>query len=622
MLNVSDEFKAAVLADTRQFVPRVRIWIADNRTRGYRLKVTPSVSDFESCFPDDRLFNGKTAAVEKWALARDDCYPADDLYPIEQGWEGGWLGDCLSDSDGYLDPALEITLEFESAEMVNSLELYGDEWLGYPVDFTWYRWNAETSAWVEILDVTGNDSAVWSYTVSAYWMSTKFKVVIQRISRANDHPALIEVQVALYDDISDDVISFEVIRERYYREQGTLPIGNSAAAELLLVLQNVGAKYDRFSPSNIYYNNMLPNQQIQVELGLVLDSGVEYCPIGTFYTVSWEMGFQEPTVRIRALDKSRQLLRTYYYSLVLQGYTIGELVEELAQAAGLGADKISIGDTEWAIPYAWFGEASVWEELRELAIGEGGFVYFDEAGTLIFENRDYLVEHSTTSVATLTDENCIVDILDSVDESRLCTVVRVEIPQLIEGTEETIWQLQEPITVAPGGKEIEVEFDNVAMDIQAPVITSGGEHISIIDYNYTALGGTIQLWNSGTSDETVDTMYITGTPLEETGQLVCQVRSAMANSFGEITKVIHNRYIQSYAQAYEMANDLIASYSDPGNELVVRMPGRGLPHLQLGDKVAVWFERPIIDGDYWVVRHLLRYDGSLDSELTLLRVPD
>lgn len=619
MLSVSADFKTAAVAAARQVAKRVKIWLVDNNSQAGTITVTADELD-ATLFPKAALINGRTTAAKKWALARDDCFPADDLYPIDTGYEGGWFDDTLSDANGDLAVPLEIVLQYGVALGGPHLEWWGDAWLGYPVDFEWFYWNSVTSAWVSVASVTGNTATSYSMsgsTITQTW--SKFKLKITKISRANSHANLIEVQVSQMADISSYIKSLEILKERYYNKQGTIPVGNAAASELVMVLNNLGLLFDPRGSGGTFAGNILPNRKVTVELGFVLPGGTtEYCAAGVYYTKSWTTDWGGMTT-VRAYDGTKKLLRKKYAGAVQEGKTVGELVETVCQASGLSPDQYLIDATTQVIPYAVFESKTVWEHLRKLAEAEGGFIYFDESGILRFENRAHLAGHAAETLQI--DWTNSLNLKDASDEERIRNVVRAVSKRLKESASATIWNLQETLTV-PGSSRltIEVRFQYPAVDVAAPVITAGGAHVTVDSYSYTTKGGTVTLANSDAAAETVTGMTIDGKSLVSDGEIVAEAtNTALVAAYGEVAYEIQNDFIQSLEQAQDLVDDLLASYSNPCSEIEVEMPTRGQPHLQLGDKLTVLRVRPAIFANFYVVRSRLRYDGALDGTLTLLQ---
>jgi len=497
MLSVSADFEAAAVAATRRVQSRVKIWLVDNNSQAGALTVTADELD-ATLFAKENLIDGRITATKKWALARDDCFPADDLYPIDTGYEGGWFDDTLSDANGDLAVPLEIVLEYGVALGGPCLEWWGDSWLGYPVDFEWFYWNSTTSAWVSVDSVTGNTATSYSMDGSAIdkpW--SKFKLVVSKISRASSYANLVEAQVSQMADLTTYVKSLEILKERYYNKQGTIPVGNAAASELVMVLNDLGGLLEPHGGAYIFQGHILPNRKITVELGFVLPDGTtEYCASGVYYTKSWTTDWSGMTT-VRAYDGTKKLLRKRYAGAVQEGKTVGELVEIVCQASGMSPDQYLIDATTQVIPYAVFESKTVWEHLRKLAEAEGGFIYFDESGILRFESRAHLAGHSAEALHI--DWTNTLNLKDASDEERIRNVVRVVSKRLKEEASATIWNLQETLTVPGSGSlTIEVRFQDPAVDVTAPVITAGGAHVTVDSYTPTSRAAEQLPWPTAT----------------------------------------------------------------------------------------------------------------------------
>lgn len=628
MLPVSEAFRTAAQAVVRKPLQRVTCWFADNRSLESITTITVPGELDATDFPKENLINSRTQAPKTWALARDDCYPADDLFPIDEGWEGGWFSDTVAGAGGAVAPAQEIIFEYSTDQYVQTFEVWGDDWLGYPVDFKWYYYDEPTLAYVEAASVTGNTAEYHLTTLATPVLTGKVKLEISKISRANDYPAVMEIQTTMATDLSSRVQSLTIVKERAYRREGSIPLGNVAAAELNLVLDNADGAFFVGNTASPYYGYILPNRKIKVELGFVLaDGSSEYCDAGVFYTARWKSPARSAATTVRALDGWKILKRTKWQGPVVESNSISELVTTVAAAGGLAGGDVAIDDTYTDVPYAPFDDKTLFEHLKALAIGEGGAVYFDESGVFCFEDRDHLDAHAATGV-TIDQDTSVEDATDEVDEGTLVNRVRVQSSRLAEAAQTTIWSLQETVNVPPSGSvTFDVRFQGAAVDIAAPVIVTGGADVTVDSYSYDSYGGTITLANAGAVIETVTAMTIDGKLLEEDGQIIAEAEAPLSvNDYGEQAYSLSNEYIQSLDQAQSLADDLLDAYNALGTELVVAMKARGLPHLQLGDKVHVDCTQAHISFDGWVVRSRLNFADGLHGELTVLTegipVPD
>jgi len=449
LLTVSQAFQNAAKASNRWVLVRATTWLLDNSIlSGF---VEASGDENESLFGVAKVVNGETSPARTWALARDDCYPADDVYPIDADSEGGWFGDNVSDGNGDLGSSEAVTVQYATAQKISEVRVWGNTWLGYPVDFVVEYWDTDSFEWTEVANVSGNAEIEWSYTLPSMVETTKLRLTISRISRASDLPATMEFQGGLVVDLAGYIEQFDVVKERFYEQQGSIPIGNYGAGEINLTLTNTDGRFYSRNTDGPYYGYLKPNRKIELEIGFVTASGNEYVPAGTFYVVSWRAASGSPTCRVVARDRAKRLQGLMYEAAVQQDSTISELVTLLAAAAGLGETEYSIDATTYQVPYAIFERQSIWEHLRQVTVGEAGFIYFDEDGRLVFENRDHLADETVVQ-ETLDDERFIVSVDDEVDEGRIRNYVRVTSKRRKEAASDTIWSLQETITI-PGTGE-------------------------------------------------------------------------------------------------------------------------------------------------------------------------
>ena len=447
MLSVSEAFLEAIKAPVRRWVTRVTCTFLDNSMLG--AYVTASAGQSEAIFSVDHAADGRLECQKQWAVARDDCLADGTFYPPDDGWETGWMSDELSDGSAELSPAEEIQLLYATAQRLDEVRLFFDSWLGHWVDFTLYYWDLNALAWTQIVAVAGNADLQYAYPLPAQVTTTALKAEIAKISRASDHPHCVSFQGGLVEDLSTSVLSWDRAMERHYDKEGSIPLGNLAAGELNLELDNTGNRFCPENESGPYYGYLKLNRRIEVELGLQLaDLSYEYVDVGTYYVSKWDVSSGSPVAKVMARDRAKLMQTKRLEDQVYQGYTISELVEAVCAAAGIDQADYQIDPTTYEVPYAVMADNTCWEHLRQLAIGEGGCAYLREDGKLLFENRAHLAANAVV-VGYLDDTDNIVSLDHSVDEGLIQNSIRVTSKRLAPAAETTIWNLQETINV-PG----------------------------------------------------------------------------------------------------------------------------------------------------------------------------
>jgi len=620
---VSADYLTAIKATVRDIVIRVEIGFLDNEILGSRLTV--SGDEQESLVAVERAIDGKATLTRDLAFAdpydesdpggNARVFPADDLYPCTE--EAGWWGDTLSDANGDIAGGETLTLEYDSAIDVKTFRVWSNEFLGMPVDFTIDYWDG--TAWVNVTAEVGNDEANYEVVLSSMINTAKVRLAVTKMNHPKCSAKCLEFEGGFTEDVTERVNYLEIVRER--EAEGTVPVGNVSTAELTLELDNSDGVYYRRSGS-VYAGYLTANRKIRVWAGCVLADGTEeMVELGEFFTRSWKASAGEVLAYVKAWDRSKRMKEERYStSTVVEGKRIDELVAIVAEAYGLIAADMVLDVSATTVEYAWFESKSFWSHLSDLAIGEGGSIYFDGNGKLRFENREHLAGQ-TVSVATLTDLDLIEDIEEAWEQDRLRNKVVVPVRPLTMGSETEVYNLATEITVPAGGtKSLTVYYAvRPVMEVQTPVIT-GGANVSIDSWTAYAWGGSLVLANAGGSDEAVTAITISGKPLEELGGLRAVAFDATSiEDYGTRTYTIPDagsRFIQDLSVAETMADDLLDVMGDPGAEVPVS--GRGRPELEIADRVTVEDEMLSISNDYWILRMVLKYDGGLSAEYVLL----
>ncbi len=625
MQSVSQEYLDAITATERQIVTRVEVTLVDNETLADQ--VTIGGDEAESLLGVENAVDAKVYVPRTFAFAdpydetdpqnRARVFPGDDVYPMTD--KAGWWGDTNADVNGDITGGEVLTLTYSPAVDVASVNWWADSYLGYPVDFDVDYWNG--SSWVEIASVAGYGSPQWGKTLDSTVNTTKLRITITKMSHAKSLAKLLEFQGGLSVDVTERVNYWETLKER--EQKGSLPAGNAATGQLTLELDNSDGVFYRESGS-IYAPYLVANKKIRVWCGVVLaDGSEEVLPQGEFYTRSWKASESDVVAKVTAWDRSKRMKEDdFSTSEIYEDKRIDELVETIADDFGLSEDEVEIDTTSGQVEYSWFDTKSHWAHLHDLAVGEGGAVYFNELNQLVFENRTHL-QNKTTSVAALKDLDSIVDIEEAWEQTRLRNRVLVPVRPLTALSSQEIYNLQETITVpAFGTKSLTVFYvEKPSINVQTPVIT-GGANVSIQSWTAYAWGGVLVLENSGGSEEDVTQITIDGQPLEEKGGLRAEEKDDVSISQNEQRTYIvpdsGSRFIQSLAVAETMAADLLNVLKDPGS--VREVSGRGRPELQLADRIAVEDDKLSIDGDHWITRMRTKYDGGLMCDYGILEV--
>ncbi len=623
MQGVSTDYLQAIVANERKIKSRVVISFVDNETVGS--SITPVANEHDPVpMPKELAINTVIVPVRKFALADTEqagserMFPGEDLFPAA-GESLPWVGAKLSDAAGDIGTGGEdYTIEYGTPVTIEDLAWFADDHLGNPVNFeVFYDAGA---GFISIIAVTGYTEPAWTFSPPASILNVeKLKITITKVSIPGTRAKMIEFQGGFVLDVTDRVVSWEVAREREIND-ASAPVGNASISDLTLNLDNTDRIFYKESGS-IVSDLMIANRKITIEVGPELPDGtVEFLPVGTYFTVAWN-STDDAVVTVSAWDRAKRAQEEENKgSEILIDQTISELVLLLLTDfdTGLASDAL-IDITIDEIPFSFFDPEAFWIHFKELAIGEGGQVYFNELGQFVFEARDKLTG-SPTAVTTLRDSDTLIAVSEGFDQQRLRNKVIVKGTPLIEQAQTEVLNFAEVITVPGSGtKNLTLFFSTSPVkDPQTPVIT-GHADISISSTTLYSWGVDITLSNVNVADQTITLITADGNPFERTGgvRAVANDDQSIATN-GAKTYEIESDFFQSNSYAEDLAQGLVDVLSDPGALREIQMRGR--PELQLGDPVNIEYERGGIDADFWIIRYSLSYDGALMQNITVLEV--
>lgn len=405
MQSVSAAFKTAILGTERQIKKKVEIYFLDNSMISGSPSYSASSTRDAVYTPASAAFDGKSEMELKYAWIGSDIYPSVDTYPVPSGGQVGWWSNTLSDGSGNFAVAETLAIDYGVSQILTSMHISCDEWFGYPVNFQIHYATVASPGggdWTLVTSVTGNANASWVFAPPAQITLRHLRLSITKWSAPNKCAKILEMDMGYNADVSSQVKSFSITKERNADDESTsLPYGNSSANELRLVLDNTSGNYFTRNTSGPYYGYLKTDRKVKVWLGVVLANGtIEYVPQGTYYTVGWQAALNSPEVTIIARDEAKRMMdMDFSTSTIYEDQTVSQLANLIATAYGLGVSSLLIDATTEVLPYAYFEKAKYWTHLNALAAGEGGAIYFDENGKLVFENRAHMFGARLTAQA-------------------------------------------------------------------------------------------------------------------------------------------------------------------------------------------------------------------------------
>lgn len=566
-----------------------------------------------------------TGAEYKWfSLQENDL--SGDYHPMPAA-SVGWWSNTQSDANGAFSPGVVVTVVMEDARPIYDLKLCGDDQLNnFPVDFEIKLYDA-SSVLLHTETVTANTLWDWSKTLTTYVNAVKtMEVTITKISQPNRSAIVTEFFTAYAETYEDsDIFYMSLLEERDYTG-GTLPIGNVSANEITIRLNNIDQHFSVDNENSPIYNLMKKNRRIEAWLGIETPYGgdITWEPLGVFWSQDWSTPIGEPYAETVGFDRLESLRNTEFYSSqIYEDYTLTQLATLVFSDAGLLASEYDIDPAldSIVIPYAWFGRTTHREALVEIAEACSGTAFVDRDGKIIITPY---ADQTLPSYTLSPDQYYSKD--SPLAFSEIVNYVEVRATPRVLGTASEIYNDSESITVPAGGTATQFcifSTDDPCTTIQTAVFTQSGADITLtaqVDYTWAS---ELTFSNAGGTDQTVDTISITGTPLETSGEKIAVAtddNSIRLNGKQALQTPVENAFIQSKARAQAIADAILAAYKDPRRDVVV--DARGYTISRIGERMTVQSVDTATSNDYTITRQQVEYDGGLKIEMTGQKIPD
>ena len=569
----------------------------------------------------------------KWlSLHRNTLDGSFHPLPADNRFSVGWWGTELSDPvtrEFAGSPTLEITF---AARTVDQLLVIGDDQLDeFPVDFTVVCYSddpvtGDPTVVEHTEPVTGNAVMRWTKDLSPELTDiTKMELVITKWSRASavckvtQFYTLVE---SIYYSEDGDLISVRMLEEMEY-SGSTIPQGNVSSSEIVVRLNNID---NRFSPGNTaspLYGLLKNNRAIKAWLGVdLIPSGVRrWYPLGVFYSRDWATPTEEIYAEVMGLDALDRLQNTEFStSEVYVDYTLEDLAVLVMTDAGLTAADweidAALGGATYTIPYAWFDRMTHREALRRIAAAAMGQCYCNREGKIVLE----VYEAPETVSFEYTRANVFA--FDSpLRWSEMVNYVEARsTPRVPSAEQEIVNDPEVPFTVPAGGAVTKTYFYwmTPCIDVQTPVITADPD-ISVTDHTAYAWGIMVTFTNAGAVDGDVTSVTVAGKTLEtQAGRVVTaqDATSIAENGRQTLPEPLASEFWQSEDQAQRAADKVMAAYSNPRRDLVMR--ARGNIAQVLGDQVSAPtnLREGTDTGYYAIMRQDINWDGGLEIAVT------
>lgn len=655
-LDVTAAFTGATRAKARRVTARVLINFTD-----LLLDETVSAStdvDENRVSVLQQTVNGKASTTYKFfsldgvAILDGSYHPAPGTDELRNFVEIGFWGNEFSSVAGLfaVDPVITTTF---GTRAVSSILVIGDTKRNeYPVDFALELISDDGVE--RTLNITGNTDVSRTVTLSGTLSGiNSLRLTIKRWSTPGTVAKLTELSTAIVQNYdASDIEKLSVVEQREISNENSIPIGNIAAAEASLSLININRWFDANNETSPIYQSVKPNAKVDIEVGVWTGAAFEFVPLFTGWTRGWNVPERSVIAQVAARDRLDLLRQTRFStSTVVEGRTFGSWFQTVLNDAGLSGDEFQI-DPElntsiYTVPFGWFTDISHRSALERLATACAASVYQDRNGIIqvksilslakdqiavgdqiLTESGDSLVtELGTRFIVTEASEQATpvwtFDRSDYVDKNNqpiyenLANRIRVTTQPLVKTTGQTVYEtsISQPEDIeADQTKTVTIFFNEPPISDAVASIDPPVSGVSIVSQTAFAWGMDIQVQNTNPTAQTF-TFVVTGSTFEVKGQqtVVATDVDSIAENGEQTFTFPANPFLQVKSLASEIADSLLAYFSDPERDLAANFEPGGDPSLELGDRIAV--TDLYQTKEYSVIEQTIDYRGGLSIQI-------
>lgn len=437
------------------------------------------------------------------------------------------------------------------------------------------------------------------------------------------------VDLFTFQDESENVISLE------YDRAIDEPLGGISYSIANVTLDNTDK---RFTPdfNSTIGTAILPNRPIKMMMGFVLSSTSKQVSVFKGLTSTVKENKELRQVEFSGFDYVSYLNDLTMDSAMYTDQRSDEIIEQVLIEAGLGSSQYSLDEGLNTIGYAWFSkEQTAGERIRQICEAEEGNFFQDEYGIIRFENRrKYNLSPYNSAVWTFNDNDILEWEQDNSVEIINKCIVKGSPRKAGDNTE--IWRDGIVEGLEKGEtKEIWATFENPCIslddlvagtDYTANTVSdgSGSDVSSSVTVSLDAFTDTAKLTIVNNSGSTcfITLLRIMGTPAVITSQVLQIYEDTdSVTKYNKRLLEIENDFIDNDSFAYYLARAIVTKYKSPLRQIRIRV--RGIPHLQLKDKVSV-YDRDL--GEYKSYRVVqiqgIMSGGAFEQILRLREVTD
>lgn len=557
MQTTSIEYKDKVksLTELRQWSAKIIYKQIDNTAR---TDCTPTSNDLKSESSNSYLIDKLENPTVNYATFEPDRFLLDGSFALT-GDESTLeyiptMNNTLSDINYEFDSDFIITLNFATNHSTSGLSIIFDIINNeYATDFDISYYNS-SDVLMQTVSIASNILNVFAdETAISNWR--KIIITIKKWSQQYRLAKVNEIYFGLIKEFSnenDELISFKT-------QEQLDPLGFDIAGNTLTFdINNLNEQFNPLSPNSIY-SYVVPQQEIQVFLGLKIASNYEYINCGTYYLKDIESKDDAITAKLNAEGLLNFLSTTKFEKSTLQNISMYDLALEVLQDTNLTSEQYVIDIALQSIIYdCYLPIMSHKECLQAIAIASRSILYENRLGQISIEQLNLTPSTATIDKTAMFKEAIITRL-------KALKAIEIEVNSYEISTE--VKEVGKATINATGTITVKINYtnpsNNVSASLDSGTLNSATYYANLCILNITTASATTTITLEGKEIiNTVNTQsYTTG------------------NEQGE-TYSIKNALISESAEADNISNYIITIKSYI-NEVSINW--RGDPALELTD---------------------------------------
>ena len=235
---------------------------------------------------------------------------------------------------------------------------------------------------------------------------------------------VIEVAPHMVKDLSNDIVSFDIVKEQNSSTEELLPVGYCTANSIDLNIAKYNQTSLQFKGFNKYNISetfdtskfyLVKNAEVTAYVkvyhadGTFSDTRGTYfkVPQGVFYVDKWNIS-DIGDVNIFGLDAAKILQESVCPDMVCNNYSAVAIIRRMLDAVGFTNYNFNYTDTDGSVivPTYWWssssnssgnGSVTVWDNLQDICRDSQITALVDEYNVLQFYTRDYLFDSTKDS---------------------------------------------------------------------------------------------------------------------------------------------------------------------------------------------------------------------------------